>query len=466
MRRRLLVLTVTTTAAVLVLLTVPLLAAYAEQRAVDLHQQRLAAATRFAALADSLPATVDTATLGSDLERYDEVTRTTTSWLVDTDGSVLAPADQPLPDDVPGLDAAIAQALNGTPTTAPGGLWPWSEDRMVVATPIGRDAQVLGAVVMVDDTAGPRADVGTWMAVAAVAGTLFVALLAWLVGVPLVRWVVRPVEELEERVQDLGQGRAAASGRVEGPPELRRLVASFNEMASNVEHSRQQQRDLIADVSHQLANPLTALRLRLEHLARDDESVLPVLAETDRMARSLEDVIEISRAGGLDRAAVDVDVAAQVRERVELWQPLFGDLLTLHAPDGSLPALLEDDLVPTIVDVALDNAAKYAPGAAVEIGLELDPRAGLARLRVLDHGPGVTGAEADEIGGRFHRLPRHADVDGTGLGLSILQLRVRDADGTVTIRPGTPGLEIVVTLPVRPAPGSTAARPGGAGSAG
>lgn len=463
MRRRLLVLTVTTTAAVLVLLTVPLLAAYAEERAVDLHQQRLAAATRFAALADSLPSSVDTASLASDLERFDEVTQTTRTWIVDTDGSVVAPS-RPLPSDVDGLDAAVAQALDGTPTPTLGALWPWSEDQVVVATPIGRDAQVLGAVVVVEDTSEPRGDVATWMAVATLAAVVFVGILAWLVGVPLVRWVVRPVEELEERVQDLGQGRAAASGRVEGPPELRRLVQSFNEMAENVEHSRQQQRDLVADVSHQLANPLTALRLRLEHLARDDESVLPVLAETDRMARSLEDVIEISRAGGHDRATSVVDVTAQVRARAELWQPLFEDRLHLSTPSTPLHAEVEDDLVPTLVDILLDNAAKYAPDAVVEVTLEAG--ADTLRLLVRDHGPGVSADEATQIGARFQRLPRHAEVDGTGLGLSILLLRVRDADGTVAIEPADPGLAITVSLPARPDPGSSAAPRGGAGSAG
>lgn len=131
-------------------------------------------------------------------------------------------------------------------------------------------------------------------------------------------------------------------------------------MAANVEHSRQQQRELVADVSHQLANPLTALRLRLENLAVDDPAVEPVLAETERMARSLDAVIEISRAGGFDRRSSEVDVARQLRERVALWAPLFGDLLTVRVDVDTAPAFLEEDLVPTVLDVLLDNALKYA----------------------------------------------------------------------------------------------------------
>ncbi|MCX6405820.1 MAG: HAMP domain-containing sensor histidine kinase [Propionibacteriales bacterium] len=464
MRRRLLVLSVSLAVTVLVLLTVPLLRSYAESRAVDLHQQRLAAATRFAALADDGSSGVRLPDLKGDLTRFDDVVGSTRTWVVGTDGSVVGAGGSPLPGDVPGLSAAVRAALAGTPTTAPGPLWPWAGDDLVVATPVGRDAQVLGAVVMVEDTAGPRADVARVMGLVALGALLFVVLLGWLVGVPLVRWIVRPVEQLEDRVHALGRGRASTVGRVEGPPELRRLVQAFNEMVEDVEQARRQQRDLVADVSHQLANPLTAIRLRLEHLAREDESVVPVLAETERMAQSLEDVIAISRVGSLDREPVAVDVAAQVRGRVELWQPLFGTHLRAAVPDGVVPAVLEEDLVPTVVDVLLDNAAKYAPDADVEVELTHDE--GAVRLLVRDRGAGVTPEEAAEVGRRFHRLDRHADVAGTGLGLSILELRVRDAGGSTRRWAARPGLAVEVTLPGRADAAGTPPRPGAAGSAG
>ncbi len=150
MRRRLLVLSVSLAVAVLVLLTVPLLRSYAESRAVDLHQQRLAAATRFASLADDGSTGVRLPDLEGDLARFDEVVGSTRTWVVGTDGSVVGGGGAPLPAGVPGLSAAVRAALAGTPTTAPGPLWPWADDDLVVATPVGRDAQVLGAVVMVE----------------------------------------------------------------------------------------------------------------------------------------------------------------------------------------------------------------------------------------------------------------------------------------------------------------------------
>lgn len=469
MRRRLLALSTVLTALVLVALLVPLVVAYAEERAVTLHESRLAAATRFAALADSIAADGDLAALDPDLLRYDEVSTSTSTWLVGTDGTVLAAGLVDGPDGAaraPGVDAALRRALGGSPTSAPGALWPWSDDPVVAATPIGRDAQVLGAVVLVDDASAARHAVAVRMGWAVVGGIVLLALVAWLVGVPLVGWVVRPVDELRARVLELAQGRASAARRLEGPPELRSLVRSFDEMAASVEHSRRQQRDLVADVSHQLANPLTALRLRLEHLVEDDPRVEPVLAETERMARSLDAVIEVSRAGGFDRSAVEVDVAAQLRERLELWQPLLGPLLEVDLGPDTAPALLEEDLVPTAVDILLDNTLKYAPGARVEVVLRTDAGTGAHVLRVRDHGPGVSDEEARSLGTRFHRLPRHAGVEGTGLGLAILRLRVADADGLVALAGASPGTTVTITLPGRRAPGTTAATPGGVGPVG
>nr|WP_241728370.1 HAMP domain-containing sensor histidine kinase [Nocardioides zeae] len=301
------------------------------------------------------------------------------------------------------------------------------------------------------------------MVVAGLGGTLFVGLVAWLVAVPLVGWVVRPVEDLEERARDLARGRTAPAGRIEGPPELRRLVQSFNDMAASVEHSQRQQRELVADVSHQLANPLTALRLRLEAISARDPEVEPVLAETDRLARALESVIEVSRAGGFDRVAVRVDAAAQVRERIELWAPLFEGRLDARVPAAPLPAVLEDDLLATVLDVLLDNALKYASGATVEVALT---RSGDSlELTVRDHGPDLDAAEAATLGARFRRLKRHADVEGTGLGLAIVLLRAQDAGGRARVEAAGPGLRVRITLPTGPAPGTSAATPGGAGPA-
>jgi len=465
LRRRLLALSTSVTLAVLLALVVPLLMGYAERQAVELHETRLAAATRFATLAASQRAGSDPSMLAPDIERYDDVTLSTQTWVLDASGAVVAPPGDALPEDVPGLSTAVDRALSGTPTSPTRSIWPWDKSPVVVVTPIGRDAQVLGAVVMIDDARDPRAEVGRRVVAASVSGIAFMGLLGWLVGVPLVGWVVRPVEKLEERARELAGGRTPTAGRLEGPPELKRLVESFNDMAASVDLSRRQQRELVADVSHQLANPLTALRLRLELLAVTDPSVGPVLAETERMARALDAVIEVSRAGGFDRSVVEVDLADQVRARILLWEPVFEGRLRSTIPLGPVVAWHEEDLVPTVLDVLLDNALKYAPGAAVAVRLVRrdGPAAAEVDLEVRDFGTRATFEEIAGLGGRFERLQRHAHVEGTGLGLAIVSGRAQDAGGALAIEGAEPGLRVRVTLPV--GRGSTEERRGAAAPA-
>ncbi|MCO7219708.1 HAMP domain-containing sensor histidine kinase [Klenkia sp. PcliD-1-E] len=458
MRRRLLVLALLTTAGLLAALVVPLLVNHAEGRADDLHQERLSAATRFATLA----AADDPDVLTPDLQRYREVTGVQ-AWLVGTDGSLLASSGTALPGGAV-VEASLRAALDGVPSAPPSAIWPWDTGPLVVATPVGRDAQVLGAVLLVEDTGWVRDEVAVRIAVAALASLVLLGLLGWLVASPLVGWIARPLHDLDDQVREVGAGRPARA-RVEGPPELRRLAESFNTMSAQVERSQQQQRDLVADVSHQLANPLTALRLRLESLAADRPAeVGPVLAETDRMARILDGLVEVSRTGAADREPVAQDVVARVRERVQLWEPLFAGRLTLQLPGHAVPAVLERDLVETLVDALLDNAVKYAPDAAVEVALTASDVGCV--LAVRDHGPGVTPAEAAELGRRFHRLARHADVDGTGLGLAIVAGRVQDAGGTTTVQAAGPGLRVAVSLPAGRGHGTTAAPQGAAVPAG
>ena len=101
-----------------------------------------------------------------------------------------------------------------------------------------------------------------------VAGELAAMLLAVGAAFRLTGWVLRPVRVLDAVTHDIATGRmksrVAAAG---GPPELRRLARSFNEMADNVEEVLEQQRAFVADASHQLRNPLSALLLRIELLA-------------------------------------------------------------------------------------------------------------------------------------------------------------------------------------------------------
>src|SRR4029079_9475245 len=136
-----------------------------------------------------------------------------------------------------------------------------------------------------------------WLAIGCL-GFLFLAAVG---ARGLTRWGVRPVNGLERAGAEMTQGIAGPPADVAGPPELRHFTSAFNTMAQVVRASLERQRRLVADASHQLRNPLTAVRLRADTL--EDyvvEAGRPtygsMTAELDRFENLLQQLLRLARA--------------------------------------------------------------------------------------------------------------------------------------------------------------------------
>ena len=232
-----------------------------------------------------------------------------------------------------------------------------------------------------------------------------------------------------------------------GPPELRRLAASFNHMADVVSDVMDRQRAFVAHASHQLRNPLTALRLRVEELGpsltdpdgRSEHRL--ALEETDRLALVLDALLTLARAEREENERVTVDAAAVAASRVAAWAPLARRRsVTLRLAVTDAPAYART--VPTAVDQALDalidNAVKFSgAGGAVTVAVA-DRDDGVA-LEVRDSGPGMTESQLGQATERFWRAPDAQNVDGAGLGLTIVAVLVDASDGRLTLEPADGG---------------------------
>jgi signal transduction histidine kinase len=458
-RRRLLVLSVTLVGLVMVALTVPLITTYAEDRTQDLFVNRLGHVTRFAVLAENALEGGDAQALDVDVERYAEVYGGSVV-VTDANREVVAQAG-PADADEPRIGAVVQDALAGRPSTPPPTVWPWSERSVVIGSPVGRDAQVLGAVVMVAPTGSVADHVQRWLLWLSLGGFAVLLLTVFGVVAPFVGWVMRPVHDLDAAARRLAGGDLGSRANRTGPPELQELAGSFNTMADNVQTSQRQQRDLVADAAHQLGNPLTSLRLRIEGLqgsGADQDEVHTVLEEADRLNTIVGSLLDLSQVGAQVVTPVTVDVAAQARHRCEMWEPVFPELRV--DADGSLLARSTEGLVDLVLDALLDNAAKFAPGKPVQVSVR---EAGDdVVLRVRDHGAGMVPEDVAKVGDRFFRGREHQNIAGTGLGLAIVRARVADAGGRVDVAlAGGGGLAVSVALPrVRAgSPGSSAAPP-------
>jgi signal transduction histidine kinase len=448
-------------AGVLLALGVPLAASQAAEEQQRVVVDRIDDTARFASLAqfaagdpaeDGPVSTIGQ--LQDELERYYELYGIR-AGVFHRDGRPLAVAPVAWQAPDAGLEGgAFAEALAGRRSNGPPQIWPWDDGRrLVVASPVIRDGDVV-AVMVTDSPTGPMRSriLRGWLPIAA--GEAAAMLLAVAAAFRLTRWVLRPVRVLDRAAHGIATGRlnsrVAAAG---GPPELRRLARSFNEMADHVEEILEQQRAFVADASHQLRNPLSALLLRIElmglELPEGSEEFASVQAEGRRLARVLDDLLDLAVAEHSRADLRITDVAELVTERVAAWRPV-GDgrkvRLEYEGP-AAVTGWADPVALSSALDALIDNALKFTPaGGRVTAGVS----AGRDRLRleIADTGPGLTEAELQRIGDRFWRSGRHQNVSGSGLGLSIVKTLLAAGDADISYAAGDPtGLSAVITLP-------------------
>lgn len=460
MRARLLPLLIVLLTGVLLALGIPLAASQARSEQQRVVVDRIDDTARFASLAQfasNAPGDDDLseplAALTEELSRYHEVYGIR-AGVFHRDGRAMAEAPEgwEVPGGVAGRE--FAEALAGRRSQGPAQVWPWDDKRtLVVASPVIRDGDVIAVVVTESPTGPLRSNIlAGWLPI--LLGEAAALLLAVVAAYQLTRWVLRPVRVLDRATHHIATGRLTARvAPAGGPPELRRLAVSFNEMADHVEEVLEQQRAFVADASHQLRNPLAALLLRIDllglELPEGNEEFASVRAEGKRLAQVLDGLLDLALA---EHSAADprvVDVAALVAERVGAWRPVAdrgGVALRLAGP-SAVTGWADPVGLSSALDAVIDNALKFTPeGGLVEI--TVTPDRDTVTLRVADNGPGVAEDELERVGSRFWRSHRHQNVSGSGLGLSIVGALLAAGGAGIAYAHNEPtGLRVTVTVP-------------------
>lgn len=347
---------------------------------------------------------------------------------------------------------AFEESLLSRRSHDPKQVWPWQRGRLVVASPVIRDGDVVAVVVTDSPTGEMRSRIlNGWLIIAG--GLTAAMLVAVGAALRLTGWVLRPVRVLDVTTHEIASGRLKSRVAVaSGPPELRRLARSFNEMADNVEDVLEQQRAFVADASHQLRNPLAALLLRIELLAFElpegNEEIASVQAEGKRLAQVLDDLLDLALA---EHTAADLrltDVGALAAERVAAWAPTAeakGVRLVGSCPPTT--AWADPVALSSALDAVIDNAVKFTPeDESVEV--TVTSVGAMSTIEVADNGPGLTDEEIARIGDRFWRSGRHQNIKGSGLGLSISRALLSAGGGTISYGHHEPrGLRVTVTVP-------------------
>lgn len=346
----------------------------------------------------------------------------------------------------------IASALDGTVATGTRRSDTLGTDLLYVAVPVASGGTVQGAVRASVPTSRLDALVRRyWLILGGVALVVLAAVAV--AGLWLARWVSRPLTELRDATRRAEAGDLSVrADAAEGPEEVRELASAFNDMVGRLGQLVGTQEAFVADASHQLRSPLTALRLRIENMQHDgggaEDDLEGALGEVDRLARLVNGLLALARAERRAAERAPQDVGALVRERAEAWQAAateHGVTLEARAPDG-LRAVLTPGALEQVLDNLLANAVAVAPeGSTVAMAAAADGPGG-AIVTVTDAGRGMPADDRERAFDRFWR--GREDRQGSGLGLAIVRSLVEADAGAVRLEeaPGG-GLRAVVTLP-------------------
>jgi signal transduction histidine kinase len=333
-----------------------------------------------------------------------------------------------------------------------------------VAVPVASGGVIRGAVRITYPTATLDARVlRYWLLLGAIGGV--VLLVATVVGVQFARTLTKPLSELEQTAAAVGAGDLhARAPTTAGPPEVRALASEFNQTVSQLDGLLRSQREFVADASHQLRTPLTALRLRLENLERDvddagKQGLEGALAEVNRLGHLVEGLLTLARADAARPKPERIDVPSLVAARVDAWSQELAarDIAVETRVPPGMAVLATPGSLEQVLDNLVSNAVRaMAPGGRVTL---VAARAGrTVELHVLDTGPGMSAEQRSRALDRFWRAGPAGS--GTGLGLAIVNRLVTADGGTIELRHAQGGgLDVVLEIPAAPETSFAPSRP-------
>ena len=273
--------------------------------------------------------------------------------------------------------------------------------------------------------------------------------------------ISRPVGDLLGAAEQVATGDYGVDVEVRGPPELRLLTATFNEMAARLAANEEQRRRFLADITHELRNPLAVLQSEIEAQMdgihpRDDRHQASLLEETRRLSHLVDDLhtLALAETGRLvlePEAVAFGELVDEVvgRHRAQARQRDVA-LRTSIGPSVA-KAWVDPARIRQVLDNLLANAIRHTPRGG-EVLVEVSTICAgsgdrpMVRCRVTDAGPGFREDELREV---FERFKRAGDSRGSGLGLSIARDLVRAHGGTIDASndPMTGGASVSFALP-------------------
>ena len=282
---------------------------------------------------------------------------------------------------------------------------------------------------------------------------LLAGIVAGLISLLIARWLARgmtqPLRDMAAAVRRMEVGDYTARVETRSRDEVGQLATAFNRMSAELELLERSRRDLVANVSHELKTPITAIRAHLENLADgieqpDRETMQVMLNQTERLGRLVDQLLDLSKLES-GEVALQIEpmplapVIDQVLSEFSVGRAVTDVELDAQVPDDLLVEA-DRERIHQVVFNLVDNAVRFTPpGGAVTIrAWREDDRVG---VEVSDTGVGVAPEHLSRLFERFYRAdPARSrdDGGGTGIGLAIARSIVEGHGGRIvaTSEPG------------------------------
>lgn len=288
--------------------------------------------------------------------------------------------------------------------------------------------------------------------------------IAYWSSIPLARGISQNLERLHHAVSRISGGHLSERVEIHSGDEIEDLARAFNAMAEELERTigelqeayrellslEQAKEDLIANVSHELKTPLTALRGYLELLGEGQlgrlgpdalRAVEVCQRNLKRLAARIEEMMMVARAerGISDLQMERIALGQLLNGVVETMLPRIEDkglFCTLNAPQDTTVVFGSTEHLERVFTNLVDNAIKFTPsGGSIRISITPETRRGEpgALVQVSDTGPGIPEKELNRIFDRFYQVDPSASRrhGGMGLGLSLVRTIVESHGGQV-----------------------------------
>lgn len=279
---------------------------------------------------------------------------------------------------------------------------------------------------------------GVWVAAIA-AGAV-----ALVMGTLIFQRMIRPLRDLQKAAQRVAQGDLTA--RVDGiaGDEIGEVGLAFNQMAQNLSDQQTLRKQMVADIAHELRNPISVMQGTLEAMqdgliTPDPGEIQELHSDVRRLARLVEDLRTLSLADAgqltLRRERINPAVLAEhVVSRMGAIAAERGVSLTLEALPDTPDVDADEDRLTQVLGNLVDNALRHTPrGGHVRVRVAQQP--GEVQVEVVDDGPGIAAGDLPYVFERFWRgdRSRSRDSGGSGLGLAIVRQLTELHGGRVSV---------------------------------